>query len=193
MNIDRPGFADPVLEAQRSFRRVLDVMSRPGRIAAIGAELSPPPPLAQATAAILLTLADPETPLFLDAQAQAARDWIAFHCGAPIVDDPARAAFAVALGGSIAPGALHPGTHEEPETAATLILQLPALGSGTELTLSGPGIQTRTTLRAEGLPRGFAAAWAENHAGFPCGIDIILCAGTQVAALPRSVRIEGAV
>ena len=42
------------------------------------------------------------------------------------------------------------------------------------------------------LPAGFAAAWAANHAKFPRGIDLILCAGTEIAALPRSVRITSA-
>jgi alpha-D-ribose 1-methylphosphonate 5-triphosphate synthase subunit PhnH len=41
-----------------------------------------------------------------------------------------------------------------------------------------------------GLPRDFAAIWQRNHALFPRGIDLILCAGNQLAALPRSVSIR---
>ncbi|HZF78124.1 MAG TPA: phosphonate C-P lyase system protein PhnH [Acetobacteraceae bacterium] len=41
-----------------------------------------------------------------------------------------------------------------------------------------------------GLPPGFVAAWGANRARFPRGIDVILCAGDRVAALPRTVRIE---
>jgi alpha-D-ribose 1-methylphosphonate 5-triphosphate synthase subunit PhnH len=191
MSLDRPGFADPVLDAQRCFRQVLDAMSRPGRIASVGEALSPPPPLAPATAAFLLTLVDPETPLWLDPAAEAARDWLAFHCGAPIVAAPGQAAFAVVAGDPIRLDSLNPGTHEEPEASATLILQLSALGEGTALTLAGAGIRERTTLQAAGLPDGFAAEWAANHGRFPCGVDVVLCAGTRLAALPRSVRIEG--
>jgi len=191
MSLDRPGFADPILDAQRCFRQVLDAMSRPGRIATAGEDLSPPAPLAPATAAILLTLVDPETPLWLDSAAEAARDWIAFHCGAPIVADPARAAFAVSIGAGLRFDQLNPGSHEEPESSATLILQLPALGEGVGLTLAGPGIRDRVTLHATGLPDGLATDWAANHGRFPCGADIVMCAGTRLAAMPRSVRIEG--
>ena len=56
-----------------------------------------PAPLDLATAAVLLTLVDNETPLWLDAAATPARDWLAFHCGAAIIAAPEKAAFAVAL------------------------------------------------------------------------------------------------
>jgi alpha-D-ribose 1-methylphosphonate 5-triphosphate synthase subunit PhnH len=87
---------------------------------------------------------------------------------------------------------LNPGSHEWPETSTTLILQLPALGSGAAFRLSGPGLAAPTLLRADGLPDDFAARWADNHAKFPCGIDLILCAGDRLAALPRSVTVEEA-
>jgi len=45
-------------------------------------------------------------------------------------------------------------------------------------------------LEIDGLPADFAARWAANHALFPRGVDVILCAGTSVAALPRSVTVE---
>src|SRR6202011_4552509 len=90
------GFADPVPDAQRCFRAVLDAMAHPGRITrATG--VTPPAPLSSAAGAVLLTLVDHETPLWLDPDARVARRWIEFHCGAPIVSDPASCGFAVAL------------------------------------------------------------------------------------------------
>jgi len=41
-----------------------------------------------------------------------------------------------------------------------------------------------------GLPPGFLAEWEANRALFPRGVDVILCAGDHLAALPRTVRIE---
>ena len=185
----RPGFADPVTGAQACFRAVLDAMARPGRIHQAGIGLEPPTPLAPATAAVLLTLLDYDTPVWLDPAADPARDWIAFHCGAPIVADAAACGFAAAL--SLPPlGSLPAGSHDAPENAATLVLQVNALGRGRTFRLAGPGLRVPATLAVDGLPAGFAAAWQENHALFPRGIDIVLCAGTSLAALPRSVALQ---
>src|SRR4051794_18577117 len=92
-----PGFDDPVREAQATFRAVLDAMARPGQLRQVGERLTAPAPLDSATAAVLLTLIDNETPLWLDSSAVAARDWLAFHCGAVIADAPDKGIFALAL------------------------------------------------------------------------------------------------
>ena len=189
MTLDRPGFADPAADAQSCFRAVLDAMSRPGTIAAAGAGLRPPTPLDPATAAVLLTLADNDTPLWLDPAASTAADWAAFHCGAPRAGSIGAAAFACALTMPALSG-LHPGTDLAPEGSATLDLQVPALGQGASFRLSGPGLRAPALLRVEGLPDDFASQWAANHALYPCGVDLVLCAGGRLCALPRSVRIE---
>jgi alpha-D-ribose 1-methylphosphonate 5-triphosphate synthase subunit PhnH len=41
-----------------------------------------------------------------------------------------------------------------------------------------------------GAPQGFMAEWAANAVRFPRGVDVILCAGDTIAALPRSVSIR---
>ena len=184
------GFADPVAGAQQCFRAVLDAMARPGRIGTVGG-VAPPAPLCIASAAVLLTLTDHETPLYLDPAAAAARHWIAFHCGAPATDVPDRAAFALSLD---LPDLtmFAAGTHEGPETSATIIVQLPSLTGGPPLRLRGPGIETSTLLAPVGLPADFPALWRRNRSRFPAGIDLILCAGAALAALPRSVQVEEA-
>jgi len=187
--VDLPGFADPVLDAQSCFRAVLDAMARPGRLHRAGAGLAPPAPLDPAAAALLLTLADGDAPVWLDPAATAAREWVLFHTGAPIASEARDAAFALAL--SLPDFAsMSPGTHEAPEEATTLILQVAALGSGREYRLSGPGLREPCVLAVDGLPSGFVEAWAANRAGFPCGIDLVLCAGTTLTALPRTVAVE---
>jgi alpha-D-ribose 1-methylphosphonate 5-triphosphate synthase subunit PhnH len=188
-SVDLPGFADPVTEAQATFRAMLDAMARPGTLHQAGEQLASPVPLHQATAAALLTVVDNETPLWLDQAALPARDWLAFHCGAAIVAAPDAARFAVAL--SWPDLTLFPaGSHEAPEDSATLILQVPALGRGTRYRLGGPGLREPARLSISGLPSVFIAQWQQNRALFPRGVDIILCAGTTLAALPRSVSIE---
>jgi alpha-D-ribose 1-methylphosphonate 5-triphosphate synthase subunit PhnH len=182
------GFADPVRDAQSCFRAVLDAMAHPGRIARVTG-VTAPAPLADAAGAVLLTLVDHETPLWLDPYAERARQWIEFHCGAQIVAKQAACGFALAM---TLPDLdrLPTGTHESPETSATVICQVEAFGTGTILRLNGPGLREPTTLTVKGLPRDFGAIWRRNHALFPCGIDLILCAGDRMTALPRTVSIE---
>jgi alpha-D-ribose 1-methylphosphonate 5-triphosphate synthase subunit PhnH len=188
-SVDLPGFADPVTEAQTAFRSVLDAMARPGTIHHVGEQLTAPAPLDPATAAVLLTLVDHETPLWLDVAATPARDWLAFHCGAVLVPGPNAASFAVAL--SVPDLAqFSAGSHEAPEGSTTVILQVPALASGACYRLSGPGLREPKVLSVTGLSSQFISQWQENRAQFPRGVDIILCAGTALTALPRSVSIE---
>ncbi|MFM7303813.1 MAG: phosphonate C-P lyase system protein PhnH [Alphaproteobacteria bacterium] len=183
-----PGFADPVLDAQASFRAILEAMSRPGRIHRVDARITPPAPLCSAAGAALLSLADADTPLWLDAGDTVA-EWLRFHCGAPITPDIGAARFVVACGAAPSLDALDIGTDEDPQLGATLILQVAGLVAGDGWRLTGPGIQHEHRLRVLGAPADFVAAWVRNQALFPRGIDVLLCAGDSIAALPRSVMI----
>jgi alpha-D-ribose 1-methylphosphonate 5-triphosphate synthase subunit PhnH len=186
-----PGFVDPVADAQATFRAVLNAMSHPGRIYEAGAGLLPPTPLDSATAAVALTLIDHETTLCLDAAMQTSAPWIVFHTGSPIVADRTAADFVLASGCPDL-SELQAGTDEAPEASATLILQITELGSGAAYCLTGPGLAEPGILHATGLPDDFIGAWRRNHAQFPRGVDVIICAGDQLVALPRSVMLEAA-
>jgi alpha-D-ribose 1-methylphosphonate 5-triphosphate synthase subunit PhnH len=185
-----PGFADPVADAQFCFRAVLDAMARPGRIHEVRG-VAAPAPLCDASGAVLLTLVDHETRLWLDPAAYAARGWIAFHTGATIEQTITRAMFGLTLS---LPDliALPAGSDEMPETSATVILQVASLTRGDRFQLSGPGLREPAALAVDGLPGDFATVWAANHGLFPRGIDLILCAGNCLAALPRSVTVQAA-
>jgi len=186
MSMLLPGFVEPVGQSQSCFRAVLDAMAHPGRIQYVGRQ-SAPSPLCAAGAAVLLTLLDDDTPTWLDTDFITAGEWLAFHCGAPLVPR-AQAAFAVARD-MPALSTLHPGSDVAPENAATLVLQVAELGRGESYLLAGPGLREPATLHVRGLPSDFIAQWHANHARFPVGIDMILCSGEQIAALPRSVEI----
>lgn len=184
----QPGFHDPVLDAQSGFRAVLEAMSRPGRVQALPPGLTPPAPLQPATAAVLLTLADAETPVFSDA-GTAAAEWLRFHAGCPLVASPAAATFLCVTGTPPALEEIGLGTDEAPQDGATLVLQVAALREGGALRLSGPGIEREHRLHVEGLPEGFLAARAALAPLYPRGMDVILCAGTRIAALPRTTHV----
>lgn len=188
------GLADPVLESQRIFRAALEALSRPGLIRRLAGAPPAPAPLNAAAAALLLALADYETPVWLDPAAAGPeiRAHLRFHCGCPLAADAATAAFALVADASAMPplAAFAQGSDQYPDRSATVIVQVPALTGGPCLTLRGPGIREAAILAPAGLPADFPRWLADNHAGFPCGVDVILAAGDQVAALPRSTRVE---
>jgi len=62
----QPAFRDPARQSQAVFRTVMEAMARPGRILPLAGGFSPPAPLSATAAAILLTLADFETAVWLD-------------------------------------------------------------------------------------------------------------------------------
>jgi alpha-D-ribose 1-methylphosphonate 5-triphosphate synthase subunit PhnH len=155
----------------------------------MGGGLVAPYPLSPATAAVLLTLVDGDTQLWIDPGAAAARDWIAFHCGAASANSIESASFVLAL--SLPDlASLDLGSHERPEASATVILQVPTLGAGRHYRLVGPGLRQGGEVAVGGLPDRFMRDWAENHSLYPRGVDLLLCAGEVLAALPRSVAIE---
>jgi len=188
------GFSNPVLSAQSTFRAILDAMARPGRVFPVQTDVAPPPPLSAAGAAVALTLCDHDTPVWLAAELRAnasVGEWLRFHCGCALVDDPAQAAFALASGAADLPGFedFSVGTPDYPDCSTTVVLQVDSLSTGTSFVLTGPGIRDRSVLRAEPLPPDIAERMAANRRLFPCGIDLILAAPAAVAALPRSVRV----
>ena len=194
-----PGFTDPVHDAQTVFRAVLRAMSRPGEVQdltmALGPNFAPPHPLVPAAAAVCLALLDLDTRLWIDGGGDAAAVYLRFHTGAPLADAPDEADFAVIADGAMIPrlDAFSPGTDELPERSATLIVQVAGLesraGEGV-WRLSGPVIDGNADLAVEGLRAGMAEELAVNFQRFPRGVDLILCAGARVAALPRTTKVE---
>ena len=179
------GFDAPAQQAALAFRQIMEAMARPGQIREIAGAV-PPEPLSVAAATVILTLCDTETPVYLagDHDTAEVRQWIAFHTGAPFTG-PAQCAFALGAWEALSPIHLYPvGNAEYPDRSATLIVECDAL-TRTGATLSGPGIKDQITLS---LPD--REVFQMNAAQFPLGLDFILTAGTQLAAVPRSTKVR---
>jgi alpha-D-ribose 1-methylphosphonate 5-triphosphate synthase subunit PhnH len=212
-----PAFADPVHDAQATFRALLQAMSGPGTTVALPVQLpgAQAAGLCPALAALVLTLCDVDTPLHWPALSPAGRAWLRFHVGAPLLGDRAdhadgangadtaasadaadaaaaatlaTARFVVALDTSPALALLDSGSDEAPETSATLLLRLPRLDGGTPLQWRGPGIERPLTV-ALPVPASFWADWRAQHARFPLGIDVIATDGRHLLALPRTTQV----
>ncbi|HEX3499342.1 MAG TPA: phosphonate C-P lyase system protein PhnH [Stellaceae bacterium] len=185
-----PGFGDPVHDAQATFRAVLDAMAHPGRLVELPARLAAPAPLGEAAIAVVLTLCDVETPLWLDPGLAPSADYLRFHCGVPLTS-PDLAHFAL-IGD---PHAMPPldafalGSDEYPDRSTTLIIEVEQLQAGRGMILSGPGIADTARLAVSSFPERF---WAERQLLaelFPRGLDVILTCGSLLAALPRTTRV----
>lgn len=189
----RPAFIDPPRQAQAVFRTVMDAMARPGRILPLDAGFAPPAPLNPATAAILIALADFETPVWLDAplarQSEVA-DFLRFHTGARLAATAEAAAFVLIADPANAPplAAFAQGTPDYPDRSATVILQVEGLTADGWL-LAGPGINGQARFSASPLQEGFDEQLRGNRARFPLGVDLIFAGPAAIAALPRSTRI----
>lgn len=181
----------PAFEAQATFRALMDALARPGEIRTVPG-VTAPSPLLPGAAAILRSLADYETPVWLDArlgEESAAAEWIRFHTGAPLAREPGDAAFAVADAKDLPSFAdLALGSAEYPDRSTTIVAQMD-LFDGEAFVLAGPGINTERVVTLGALPQDFPERWAENRALFPRGVDLVLVAGEQVIALPRTVRV----
>jgi alpha-D-ribose 1-methylphosphonate 5-triphosphate synthase subunit PhnH len=188
----RPGLREPVLDSQRIFRAALEAFSHPGRAIAVPVDIDAPAPLEPSTAAFLLAMADFETPLWLQDAEPAVVEYVRFHCGAPIVEHPREARFALATNPATMPGLdrYDPGAPDYPDRSTTLLIQVPRAGRGLPVTLHGPGIRDAAMLDLGGLKPDFWAQWKRNEALFPCGVDVLFTCGNLFYALPRTTKAE---
>ncbi|MBK4216907.1 phosphonate C-P lyase system protein PhnH [Paracoccus caeni] len=174
------GFSNAPLQSATAFRAVLQAMSRPGLWQAIDGA-APPAPLSQASGALILTLADPNTPVHLAGtlDCDAVRGWITFHTGAPLVAAQ-DADFAVGAWDDLQPlDRFAIGTPEYPDRAATLIIELDGVPAA-NARLTGPGIDGEITAFCPG----------DRPTAFPLGLDLILTDGARIMGLPRSTGLE---
>jgi alpha-D-ribose 1-methylphosphonate 5-triphosphate synthase subunit PhnH len=188
------GFSDPVHDAQRCFRVLLDALARPGEIRSIDVALDPDAQRQWPAAAFaaLLTLSDFSTPVWLQRCDEALAQAVRFHTGAPLTDRPEEAAFAYIAdaAAALAPDMFSLGTPEAPQGSATLLIRVDALKGGRPLTLNGPGIRTSTSIAPAGIADSFWLGRAALAAHAPCGIDCYLVCERSVIGIPRTTRVE---
>ncbi|MHC1713341.1 MAG: phosphonate C-P lyase system protein PhnH [Solidesulfovibrio sp.] len=184
---------DPSLAAARSFRTMLEALSRPGSIHILPEVFSPPKSMSAGMATLCLALADLDVPLWLDPVADPdCADWLRFHCGCPLVQLPEEASLACVLDPARMPplAAYRQGDSEYPDRSATVFVAVTDLAEGRGVKLAGPGINREREIEASGLPEGFWKQWKENAAGYPLGVDIFFVSGNRIAGLPRSITAE---
>ncbi|MEH6647212.1 phosphonate C-P lyase system protein PhnH [Sulfitobacter sp.] len=177
------GFADKSIDAAHAFRAVMTAMARPGEILDVtGAQ--PPAPLSVAAGVVLLTLCDPETPVYLATShdTEVVREWVTFHTGAPFAAAQ-DAVFALGTWSTLPLPEFSRGTAEYPDRSATLIVETDELNNKGAV-LRGPGIEDQAELS---LPE--TQTFQDNARLFPLGLDFIFTSGARLASLPRSTKV----
>lgn len=185
-------FQHPVADAQFSFRRILKALSEPGTcvklpaVPGFGA-------LGSASACVLLTLIDQDTPLWISRALNddILRKNLRFHTGAVLTEDPSAVSFALADPAldSATLLAFPCGDEMSPELATSVIVQLDGLSGGTPLRLSGPGIESERVITPK-LPAAVRDYLLHRPHRFPLGLDFMFTCGEELIALPRTTRVE---
>ena len=188
------GFSDPVHDAQRSFRAILEAMARPGRIYQLAERPGPQhavPGLHAAAVAVALTLVDFETPVWLAPRCRDAAEFLRFHCGCPLVETPGAAAFAFAADWEECPAleAFDLGDDDEPARSTTLVVGVTRLRAEGRLILRGPGIARHHPLDDTAIPAHRVNQRAALQTLFPRGVDLILTDASRICAVPRTTMI----
>jgi alpha-D-ribose 1-methylphosphonate 5-triphosphate synthase subunit PhnH len=191
---------DPVFDAQRHYRQLLDCMSRPGKLNRLDKmDLQVPNGIHEGAALVAFALLNADVTFFA---AGPDADHINAYLKTQTFGRPAPAGEADFL---FLPSAdalwinqAKRGTLPYPEEGATLVLSVDALLSevelparGLTLALSGPGIEKERQLSVAGLSKEFFIAWTACNQEFPLGVDLILADPQgRIGALPRSTQIN---
>ncbi len=189
------GIGDAATQTQSLFRAAMNAMAQPGQIYPASCDALPPAPLQPLMAGLLVMLADPDTPVWLGEGLRAEKsvqDWISFHVGAPIVDDPDQASFALINDIAAMPDLDHfnRGDQAYPDRSTTLLLSVEHMSADAgDLTLHGPGIDGSAKFGFTPRPKRFEQQWHANQAFFPRGVDLMLVGAREIACLPRSTRL----
>lgn len=180
---------DPIWQPhiqQRVYRALLQAHSFPGRVIDLADSIEEQP----AALSVLATLLDNTTTfcdadgvldseelLRLDTSAVSANDaeYVLFQAGLAPPED-----FAPQLGDVY-----------QPHEGATIVLWGQSIVEGNDAyELTGPGIESSQSL----CLLGFAEAWFTQReawvAGYPMGVDLILCDARHIVALPRTTLLQ---
>jgi alpha-D-ribose 1-methylphosphonate 5-triphosphate synthase subunit PhnH len=171
---------------QRIYRELVTVMSRPGTVVDLAGVLEGHP----AMLGVLATLVDGEVALADPNSLVASSAWPLLEVRKSSVS---KANFIVADGAvppavEFCPGL---GSLSSPDGGATLLLCVESFGTGEQrLTVDGPGVDGTATFQIAGLDTEWLLRREDWVAGFPMGVDVILCSPSHIAAIPRSARVS---
>lgn len=188
------------LATQRTFRTLLQAMSRPGMVYNIGDSISDSPvhPFTHSSLMLVLrTLLNHEVTFSIIGQNENELDAIIRSTTGSCSTDLEKADFVVVPSGDSRAAILRAkrGSLEYPDTGATLIYnaEFPIDGNPgkTGIVLKGPGIEDEVSLPVNRHVAGELKYLKEINSEFPLGVDsIFVDRPGRVMCIPRSTKIE---
>jgi alpha-D-ribose 1-methylphosphonate 5-triphosphate synthase subunit PhnH len=188
---------DEIFDAQRHFRTVLDSMSRPGKINRFAPlALTPPEGFPRAAAYVGFALLNADVAAHAVAYGAAAELYLRTNTQCRIESgSEADFIFQSGAGEVTAINDAKVGIPTYPESGATVVIAVNHIGKssstgGVQLTLEGPGIETREIVFVTGLRTELLAALKAKNAEFPLGVDAMLVSADEcIICLPRTTRV----
>ena len=188
---------DEIFDAQRHFRTVLDSMSRPGKVNRFAPlALTPPEGFPRAAGYVGFALLNADVAAHAAGYGAAAESYLRANTQCRI-ESPSQADFIFLPGEGevIAIDEAKVGIPTYPESGATVVIAVNHIGKssstgGVQLTLEGPGIETREIVFVTGLRTELLAALKAKNTEFPLGVDAVLVSADEcILCLPRTTRI----
>jgi alpha-D-ribose 1-methylphosphonate 5-triphosphate synthase subunit PhnH len=187
---------DPVHEAQRHFRQILNATARPGTLEQLRDETLNPVGLHGASALVAFTLLNGDVRFYVDEAALDCSSYLLINTSSqPCGCEEADYLFFKGSADFSRLRTARVGTLEYPEQGATVIVDVQQLHhthtpQAAQLLLSGPGVDGECTLFVTGLQDDFFQHRAACNQEYPLGIDVILTdVQGHLVSIPRTTRV----
>jgi len=187
---------DKVYDTQKIYRQLLDALARPGKVCTLPElEIQPPTGLSKPLAGITFTLLDSETTFSFFPQNDVLEQYTCLNTGAKASLVP-KAEFIIVDGMKDFPliEEINRGTLLSPELGSTVLLMVDQVsigGTGTQMTLSGPGIKGQIKVVIAGLLSMNLERIVKLNQEYPLGVDLFFVDPRgQFTAVPRSSLVQ---
>ncbi len=182
---------DTVFDAQEDFRKILDSMSRPGKLNKLqNQHINSPESINCASVLIGMSLMNDDVSFFADNGLQ---EYFQLNTSS-LTSSPKDADFVFMKGSDNARiiGEMKAGQLETPESGATLVLDVDTIydvpkDQTHEITLKGPGVKEDKSIYINGISSGHLEEIKNKNSEYPLGIDTIITDKQgNIVCIPRT-------
>lgn len=179
---------------QKSFRKLLEALSYPGKLVNFTADLSYRGDLSNELMEAVISLVDGEVGIYISSDDEKSKEEIYIRTNAK-AKEISQADFIVVAKEDFSKlssiiNQASKGTYVSPDDGATIIVEIGEFSSKENLSLRGPGIEDTNQCQ---IPNSSSWLQARNEAveKFPMGVDIFfISADKKILGLPRTTKVK---